>query len=327
MLRRYLIVLALSVFSFCFAEEGDPELYISTECLYLGPVKDQSKQATIRAVLAEKNQKVDGSSRQVLFPGLKIGFHLSESIRLGFAGYYGFGDLTSRSFIVSEKWGSAKVAEVSKNGQGSHSNGLQKILKATLKDLRLTEQVAEVLRSPLDSWLTCLGFSNVFASITTLCGKAVLVNYSNYMLSSYFPEHEGKKTPLIWNEKISPKFSVFTTLDSKLYKNGIFYLNAGVALGATRWGYFCSLEGGPIPAALDSLSDQSSSAWAFSCMSSVEANFDLELATVTFSAGYAYLGSPNKVRFDLLHKKNELAILDCPSSHGWIFGLGLSKSF
>jgi len=103
MLKKSLISAALVALSSTSAFADTESFYLGAQGLYFMPSGDaKSAGAKITTKLFDPKEKVVTVGDSVMFPGLQIGYHVSDSLRVGVAGYLGFGDFVSTFKAKSE---------------------------------------------------------------------------------------------------------------------------------------------------------------------------------------------------------------------------------
>ncbi len=136
---------------------------------------------------------------------------------------------------------------------------------------------------------------------------------------------EGK-----WTETIAPRGVILATVDAKLFENDAFSLGAGIGVGATNWKATWKLDSeSQKDDAADLPSKKEATAWALSGMGTVNANIGLgDVATLTASAGYMYLGNPELTYGNTNGGATGTNFkADESRSQGWVFGIGIGKDF
>jgi len=122
---------------------------------------------------------------------------------------------------------------------------------------------------------------------------------------------------------------ILATGDVKLFENSTLSLSAGVGLGMTRWSHEYQLTSSADDGAFqDPGQYETASAWTAAGKVEVAGHFNLaDVATLSVSGGYMYLGAPKKFEHGGDDNNKEVQVSkDLPSS-GLLLSVGVSKEF
>lgn len=135
------------------------------------------------------------------------------------------------------------------------------------------------------------------------------------------------------------------TADVKLFENDLLSFRGSLGVGSTYWRHEYKFEKStqhPSASTVDHNKDpsglQNASTLTFAGKALVAANFNLmDVATLSVSAGYVYLGNPEQFKHEeeaasgavagAAKTKKEIKIDDKFKAHGFVVGLGISKEF
>jgi len=316
-------LIALSSVS-AFAD-SESSFYLGVKGLYFMPKKEISESSTLPDV-PKISDVVECKTRGIFLPGLQFGYNISDSIRIGLAGYFGASKFKYEADVnlINDTAGAvgataAKAFLDTNYAPPNDANSTVAIIKDFVK-----EYAGNVQRNDLYT-----------------DGNSCPLSRTTYAaLGGFQLTHAGNPAPLIdcilhavgeapvplikeMKAELGPRVALFATMDAKLFESDSFSLGMGIGVGAAKWKLSVN---GEVQANGESKNSADFSAWKPAFMGTVNANVAIgDVAVLTGSVGYAHLGDPKGLK----SSDDKALTIDSDSNKakGFIFGIGIGKEF
>jgi len=358
MLKKSLIPAALVALSSVSAfADSESSFYLGVKGLYFMPKKETSEsfKSAIESGIPALNPTC--KTRGIFLPGLQFGYNVSDSIRIGLAGYFGASKFkyetdcdAANSKIIDKRLDDieATLRKLSTAGDASIAIAAAALVNVPGFNAGIITQLSGIALvpanlAPLKGELKMLDIGQkkragvadypgptggpVAARLAALPTIAALPGGNPNGVGVLGAYASGLHPADIVHEvklELGPRFAIFATMDAKLFETDAFSLGVGIGAGAAKWKASFSTE---ITKNGEKTTESSEpSAWKPAFMGTVNANINLgDVAVLTGSVGYAHLGTPKGLKTS--DDKEKTFDADENKAKGWIFGIGIGKEF
>jgi hypothetical protein len=342
LLKKSLISAALIALSSVSAfADSESSFYLGVKGLYFMPKKEHNESSyNIPGTPINISNFVECKTRGIFLPGLQFGYNISDSVRIGLAGYFGASKfkyevdidplndrLTQACAQLLEAVVAAAAAAattVVTPAQVAVLSGNSAALKAGLVSaINSYKGKAEAAQIMPGVGVQDPQASAAFVNAWTAAGGAPLSDLEVALAGGIVTANPA---PLLKGTtcELGPRFVLFATMDAKLFESDSFSLGMGLGVGAAKWKASVNVESQSNGAPQNASEDYS--AWKPAFMGTVNANVNIgDVAVLTGSIGYAHLGNPKGLK----SSDDQLPDMDADSNKakGFIFGIGIGKEF
>jgi hypothetical protein len=361
MLKKSLIPAALIALSSVSAfADSESSFYLGVKGLYFMPKKEVSEDMKSAIEANFPSCSPTCQTRGIFLPGLQFGYNISDSIRIGLAGYFGASKfkyepnigLLNAQFVnesvnkivadlqTLDLRAAAAAAALAAAGSGAavaikveaaataaatriiavSPNTLKNALILAAKDYQGKVKENPVPAFPFLSKCDKSSADIFIGNATGITGDKDPNSKAAGGLITKYPATLVKELTV----ELSPRVALFATMDAKFFESDSFSLGMGIGVGAAKWKLSINGEGQVSGASQDLSADFS--AWKPAFMGTVNANVNIgDVAVLTGSVGYAHLGDPKGLKKS--DDKAQTEDADSNKAKGFIFGIGIGKEF